>query len=69
MGNAESVGAEHMFDGKSEYDVVCLGLQESTYGDPLCVQNETKKFAMALGEEYYLVRAPLVHGLLLHYEL
>ena len=56
QGNAESGGAEHLFENRSEFDVVCLVLQESTYPNIDCMQIETKKFSSYVGDEYYMVQ-------------
>lgn len=60
MGNAESKGEETLFTQKDNFDIVCLGLQESTYANADCVAIEKAKFITCLGDEFYLVRRRII---------
>ncbi len=56
MGNAASANIESLFEGKQNNDLVCMGLQESTYsGSKDCIAAELEKFSKCLGDNYYLV--------------
>jgi hypothetical protein len=63
MGNAEAAGLDCIFHEKNvagEYDIVCVGLQESTYGQGggvsgECVTQLMGQLAKAVGPDFYLV--------------
>ena len=56
MGNAPSANIETMFEGKLNNDLICIGLQESTYsGSKDCIAVELEKFSKCLGNDYYVV--------------
>jgi hypothetical protein len=59
MGNAEPQGMEKIFNNHSainQYDLIVLGLQESTYGNMDSISHLSKYLTDLFGNEYFLVQ-------------
>ncbi len=69
MGNAEATGLNNIFEEKGalQNDILCVGLQESTYTmgkqqqQQDCIAHLSAQLHAVVGNEFYLVRVPVIY--------